>query len=123
MKKIDIERLRKLLTEKTPGTWHVVETPWGDGDWITAGNADPHGGRAVADCRMVDDFDEDTVDHSHADAELVAAAINALPELLAVYEAACGLREALYDRACDRYRDPEVVAVLHAVDAARKAGT
>jgi hypothetical protein len=30
--------------------WYVVGPPWGDGTWINAGSADPHGGTFVMDC-------------------------------------------------------------------------
>lgn len=35
--------------EYTAEPWFVVSAPWGNGTWINAGSADPHGGQFVAD--------------------------------------------------------------------------
>lgn len=39
--------LKELSDAAQGGAWHTVDTPWGDGDWIVAGNPDPHAGRFV----------------------------------------------------------------------------
>ncbi len=33
--------------------WFVVGPPWGDGTWVNAGSADPHGGSFVLDCESL----------------------------------------------------------------------
>lgn len=41
------ESLKDLSDAAQAGIWHTVDTPWGNGDWIVAGNPDPHAGQFV----------------------------------------------------------------------------
>jgi hypothetical protein len=66
----EIERLRALLAEATPGPWHAHRQPTGTPWWIES--EDEHG---VADVERAED------------AALIAAAVNALAALLNVAEA------------------------------------
>ena len=105
---VDIHALRALLEAATP-------RPWSEG---RAGN-----------CSVVH-FDGDDVRGVAAvanvhNAALICAAVNALPALLAVYEAACALRD---DRLFSAMSVSEIegggvrVRLITAVDAARKEG-
>ena len=39
--------------------WFTVDQPWGDGDWIVAGNPDPHAGEFIVMCDPMIDVPED----------------------------------------------------------------
>lgn len=69
------DQLRELLSRATPGRW-VVEPSWSERcDGSVAIVNREHGG---------DDWDICTVHSTEANAELIVAAINALPQLLAL---------------------------------------
>lgn len=91
-----LDRLEQLLAAATPRPWNYE---WNDRDDHEAGidimAAPPNGRVALVE---LSHFGEST----HADAELIAAAVNALPDLLAVVEAAEFLRRdnpVCYDEA------------------------
>lgn len=88
-----IKRLEKLLDAATPGPWSYE---WNDRDDHEAGidimAAPPNGRVALVE---LSHFGEPT----RAEAELIAAAVNALPALLAVVEAA---REVSTFRYCTK---------------------
>lgn len=75
----DVQKLRALLAAATPRPWHT-DVWYGndDGGWAAIG---PHCTASEAD-----DFDDapesPSYDRAMADAALIAAAVNALPELL-----------------------------------------
>lgn len=43
-----------LLEQK----WHTVDQPWGNGEWVIAGNNDPHAGKFICDCQPMTEDDE-----------------------------------------------------------------
>jgi len=63
--------LRELSEAATKGPWYTVDTPWGEGDWIVAGNPDPHAGEFVClfDGSVIGD---DTTDRAAENAAFVA---------------------------------------------------
>lgn len=74
---MNTEDLKKLLAEATPGPWKVC--PGKNAVWVTAN-----------DCHVYSNVDKadsphhpDTIQRWKADAALIVAAVNALPELLA----------------------------------------
>jgi len=79
-----LELLEKLLEKATPGEWHTVDAPWLPSNcqtYIVAGNGDPHCSKFVCD---MEEFGEDEGERDGwADAELIVAMKNALPELIA----------------------------------------
>lgn len=101
---IDIAKLRELLQAATRGPYEARDVAvYGEGN------------TAVCDCSFETKLSGETLEAARTDAQLICAAVNALPELLAVYEAAC---------ACADSGTPMTYADLRdAVDAARKAGT
>lgn len=85
--KPSLKRLGELEGKATKAPWFVVGPPWGEGDWVNAGNEDPHVGRFVADC-LCPSEDQDESDTN--DAAFIAESRNALPTLLRIAEAAKG---------------------------------
>lgn len=80
--------LQKAHEDSSPGPWHVVGAPWGDGTYVIAGNPDPHAGKFVADCQVIDedeisDEDRELYRREHANAAFIATAHNAWPALIA----------------------------------------
>lgn len=126
---VDVEALRKLLERATPGPWAYAKSSVDEGRARYIDNA------AGKDVVYADGYGGDCyVDMSVTDAALICAAVNALPELLAVYEAACALRDQPMlvkgnaatwgDVAQAETEGPKLLGrLLAAVDAARKAGT
>lgn len=79
------QELREALADATPGPWYVVGDPWGAGDFVVAGNPDPHVGQYVCD---TENFDGREPDNSVNDAAYIAAASPAtISELLAERDA------------------------------------
>lgn len=125
----DPAALRSLLAAATPGPWlgPRITDVWPPG-CLGLYALDEYGEPAEI-IGFTGYADEDG--RAEHDAEPVAAAINALPELLAVYEAACVAVDA--NRRCDTGLDDHAdahlahesdvafVALCTAVDAARKA--
>lgn len=70
----DRKKLRELAEKATPGPWSVVDTPWGNGDWIVQGTGDPHGRRPICDLQMIDPGDEWDDGQDDANATFIAAA-------------------------------------------------
>jgi hypothetical protein len=90
-----IERLRALLAEATPGPWRHGPLFWeawatdADGAMTVRVAEVPHGGYDPESDRMRGVFVDPGIDRSREpDAALIAAAVNALPALLDVAEAA-----------------------------------
>jgi len=87
--------LRAALAGGTPRPWAVVESPWGDGSWITNGRGgDPHAGEFVADCDWPEDGDEDP-GCTLANATLICEAVNAAEGLLVSIEQLTADRDKL----------------------------
>ncbi len=64
-------RLREIARDATPGPWYQVGHPWNPkGDFVVAGNPDPHVGVYVSD---TENFDGD-VENSCNNAAYIAAA-------------------------------------------------
>lgn len=111
---IDIQRLRELLATATPGPW-----------WLSASRVAVISADSVLVC-SVNRITPQT------DLELIAAAVNALPQLLAIAEAATAWgqtmctkpRECTHgDHASDCDLGAAEIRLLAAVDAARKERT
>jgi hypothetical protein len=88
---IDLPALRSLLAAATPRPWRVEDRrpPRIDGlDRNVAAYSEGDYGWKVSDLTA-------------ADADLIVAAINALPQLLSVYEAALAWREVVRDERYD----------------------
>ena len=106
---IDPAALRSLLAAATPGPWDSKGCGFGDGN-KTIG--------------FTNGFQDDTVTtfaKAAHNAALICAAVNALPHLLAVYEAACTYSKAVHERPYGHVNiDFAAHALLSAVDAARK---
>jgi hypothetical protein len=87
---VDVKRLRELLKHGSPRPWYVVEQPWVPPDampYVVSGDADPHAGEFVCDVGIVEEWDDENTyerqaHQKSADAELIAAAVNALPAVL-----------------------------------------
>lgn len=62
----DHKKLRELAETFARKRWYVVEAPWGEGDFVVAGNPDPHGATFVADCRHEDPDGEEGDDQQRA---------------------------------------------------------
>lgn len=77
----------RAYIEATPGNWYVVRPPWGDGDYVVAGNPDPQVARFVASTDHTwgdpDAEDEGLVDYTVSDAVFIETARNTWPRLLA----------------------------------------
>lgn len=69
--------LRELSDAATPGLWYTVDTPWGDGTWIVAGNPDPHAGTMVCDCQDMNESRQDGGADAADDAAFIAALVTA----------------------------------------------
>jgi len=97
-----VERLRRLLERATPRPWFTLDPPWLPIDTetsILAGSPDPHVATFVADLDfcMMDEEDRANgrvADDPNADAELIVAAVNNLPQLLDALEASIRTPEA-----------------------------
>ena len=76
MDRKEVEALRALLAKATPGPWSIEPT-WAErcGGSVAIANRD----------HMGEDWDVCSVHSTEANAALIAAAVNALPELLRVY--------------------------------------
>lgn len=79
-------RLRELLAKATPRPWYTLDPPWltsGETS-ILAESPDPHVARFICDFDMwaLDDEDDRKSENPDADAALIVAAVNALPDLL-----------------------------------------
>lgn len=102
---IDIAKLRELLeSPSTPRPWRA------DGVIVLGPNPDN-----VCDCSLDNPLKGATLDAARSDAALIAAAINALPELLAVFEAASRWERSGVETDC-----PDAAELRIAVRAARK---
>lgn len=87
---IDLEELEKLIAEARKGPLRVVETPLAYGSRCTINRPD---GSIVCDTVI-----------NRRDAALIVAAVNALPELIAMARESERLREALAEIArCNQY--------------------
>ena len=92
--------LRYALAKTTPGTWYTIDAPWGDGTSVNARTDDPHGGLFVATTDPSFGTYEDEDDKSFLqsnpidDADFIALAHNALPDLLALVAALTAERDA-----------------------------
>lgn len=69
--------LKELSDAATPGAWYTVDTPWGDGSWVVAGNPDPHAGTPVCDFTLVTEDRENDQPSAQDDAAFVAALVTA----------------------------------------------
>jgi len=74
---VDVKKLRELLAKATPGPWQAVNDSQHHRAVVRAGMA------PIAEMWMVGQPEAER----HATAALIAEAINALPELLAIAEA------------------------------------
>ena len=107
----EIERLRALLAEATPGPWEADDTS----DWTNDSYGDEEGKPPTSgwfrNCGVgkVDAGDYSTL--TFADAALIAAAVNALPALLEVAEVAAEFRRL----ACI-FRVPSPIDLFAALD-------
>ena len=95
----DIERFRALLAEATPGPWRARKWPSPRMVEVLATTKPP-----IVPWSGFDDSDRTLKEHD-ANAVLIAAAVNALPALLDVAEAARAL--AAVHEALHRRGDPE----------------
>lgn len=101
---VDISKLRDLLAAATPGPWKP------DYGTVTS---------AVGDIIGADiSYGTPMLELDPANAALICAAVNALPELLAIAEAAGDYVDA--ERTKNRYSAAQYHALLAAFDAARK---
>lgn len=69
--------LKELSDCATPGAWYTVDTPWGDGTWIVAGNPDPHAGTMVCDCQDMNESRPEDGPDAADDAAFIAALVTA----------------------------------------------
>jgi hypothetical protein len=69
--------LKDLSDAATPGLWYTVDTPWGDGTWIVAGNPDPHAGTMVCDCQDMNESRPEDSPTAQDDAAFIAALVSA----------------------------------------------
>ena len=69
--------LKELSDAATPGLWYTVDTPWGDGTWIVAGNPDPHAGTMVCDCQDADESRPEDGPGADDDAAFIATLVTA----------------------------------------------
>tara|TARA_Y100001951_G_scaffold88698_2_gene80459 strand:+ start:2835 stop:3218 length:384 start_codon:yes stop_codon:yes gene_type:complete len=112
----DVAELRKLLEAATPGPWFTLDPPWlpgGAETSILAESPDPHVARFICDfdlCMM--DDDDRKSENPDADAALIVAAVNALPDLLDRLEKA--------EQALREIRDCRGVTIEHEVSQMRK---
>ena len=106
------EELRRVLAAATPGPWHTeLETQARGKPWRVVASA-----RSII-CRV----GRDDMPYVPADAELIAAAVNALPALLAVADAARELEEATIALELTDERSNAINAAYHREHAARAA--
>jgi hypothetical protein len=78
----ELAAYERAYQEATPGDWYVVRPPWGEGDYVVAGDADPQIGRFVADMDTAW-VNPEADDYALPNAEFVETARNAWPRLLA----------------------------------------
>jgi hypothetical protein len=78
-----VEKLRELLGKKSPGKWHIEADVYEHGWLGTIATLLPHGFRSI-----IFSGNHNFPEIAEANAALVVPAVNALPELLAVVEAA-----------------------------------
>ncbi len=113
---LDIQRLRDLLAEATPGPWEASFDGYMIGNSVSVKMTGANGEHITN--RLV------LSEQSRGDTALVAAAVNALPQLLAIADAAIALRYATWaDMDGTHVREALLREFVAAVDAARKAGT
>lgn len=124
---IDIAHLRELLEKATAGPWTCELSADIDGERVHGISGPPHtedygsGPETFVD-RIVE-TDCGVYGPEKPDAALICAAVNALPALLEIAEAACAYRDAASDIDNDGY-DPVLEsnahhALLAAVDRSR----
>ena len=117
------EELRRLLDAATPGPWDARATD----DWKcqTAFYVSTIPGSGMQHDGQRGRRDVAYVAASDANTDLIAAAVNALPALLAVVEAAEEWREALWnddDNLTQKRKANEALGAMHvALDALREA--
>ncbi|KQS81734.1 hypothetical protein ASG32_03005 [Methylobacterium sp. Leaf361] len=80
----ELSALAELSDAATPGAWYTVDTPWGDGTWLVAGNPDPHAGTMVCDCQDVNESRPEDGPDAADDAAFIAASVNYVRKLLAL---------------------------------------
>ncbi|WP_179697315.1 hypothetical protein [Methylobacterium sp.] len=78
----ELARLAELSNFATPGVWYTVDTPWGDGTWLVAGNPDPHAGTMVCDCQDVNETRPEDGPDAADDAAFIAASVNYVRKLI-----------------------------------------
>jgi hypothetical protein len=98
---VDIAELRRLLSEASPGPWESRRRAH-ENDLVIASEAMP----VLAELRS---RPTSAKLRTPADAALIAAAVNALPELLDVVEAAQAVRDAVL---ADDARDPGIGQIV-----------
>lgn len=69
--------LKDLSDAATPGIWYTVDPPWGNAEWIVAGNPDPYAGTMVCDCECLNDSRPEDGPGPADDAAFIAALVTA----------------------------------------------
>ena len=125
---MNIEELTRLAEDATPGPW-FAEASWQstllegrhDGKWAVRSSKKSHGFSPLA---YVKGDKRITGGDGSLNAQFIAAARDAVPELIAEVERVTKQRDELLaalkalDRGC---RDPRCIGVLHGLDLARTA--
>ncbi len=84
----DRAAIRERANAATKGPWSTVDTPWGNGDWVTTGTGDPHGQAMVCSCDDWDSSDdEERRPDPLADASFIAHSRSDIPALLDALDA------------------------------------
>jgi len=94
----EVKAIRERVDRATPGPWYTVKKPWipdNIGTYVVAGNPDPHIGKPVMDCIMIDEWpaEQEYPDYSQAwdDLEFAAHARQDVPALCETCEELRGL--------------------------------
>jgi len=105
MTNAEIEADRAIIAAASPGPWHTVDAPWGDGTWVTTGRSgDPHAGHFVADCDELFDDEENASIPVLENASFIAAARTRWPAALDEVEGLRGLLREMHRRSLSQAR-------------------
>ena len=116
---ISPSHLATLLAAATPGPWRHTPTDGNYSGPVINGVRRPGTGTgsiAAFSVSLGDGYGQDS-NLTDEDAALIVAAVNALPQLLAVFEAACAWRDAVRRRP-EAYQQGVVVGLADALVAA-----
>lgn len=89
----------RVTEAATKGPWFVAGPPWNHGEpYVIAGSEDPHYGTFIADLLSITEDPDGPESNRQANAEFIAAAREAMPELIREVMESHAHRAALADR-------------------------